>query len=237
MIAVSESLNKNIKHIEETRLVIEKIFEPYLTTIVTVNKQTKPARDSFKKISEQTKSLKGAATSKQVESFKSTADLINKQLEPLRKTNQKLAKQIDIIINPLKIFESISDSLIIPNFIDSYNSTKELINNFKEYDTIKNEEQLLALKKAKENYNFSNNIESKIRDLSNDEEGILQSYLKDIYTVITKKLNNEDVIAETSVLLSINHIAKDLEHIIPELEAYLILLNVFVIILKSKPND
>lgn len=181
--------------------------------------------------------MKSAATAKQVESFKSTADLINKQLEPLRKTNQKLAKQIDIIINPLKIFESISDSLIIPNFIDSYNSTKELINNFKEYDTIKNEEQLLALKKAKENYNFSNNFESKIKDLSNNEEGILQSYLKDIYTVITKKLNNEDVIAETSVLLSINHIAKDLEHIIPELEAYLILLNVFVIILRSKPND
>lgn len=228
---VRYSFNNSFKQIEEAHETIERVFKPYIAIMKAADKHAETAIDSFEQVNKQAENITGFA--EQVEQFKVTADILNKNLEPLKKTNRKLANQISNIMKPLKNFELISNNLILPSFIESYNSTKKLINDFNKYDEIKSDEQLQAILEMQENYSDSDNIESKLKDLGEEDQSKFSAIMKRFLIGTSYRINNNSSYTEAEMLSIQYEMTEVLSEQIPQLAWYFFIINMILLMIKK----
>lgn len=212
------------KDIANTRDAVERMFNPYKEIIKEVDEQSK----------EHAKIMQSA--SNQAQPIIIASGIINEKIELIRKTNKDLAEQIDKVMNPLKDIDTISNDLIIPNFIDSYNSMKELINNFEDYEDNLTEGQSSALNEIKESKIITSNIESKLDNLEDEQKRTFKDYLRINYVNLLTRFDYESITSEINKTFNVYQLSEGLTSIKPEFEGYLIILDVLIIVLSNVKN-
>src|SRR5699024_4578766 len=98
-----------------------------------------------------------------------TTELFDEKIESIRKINENLG-EINQAIEPMQNINFIPDNLIISKFLVSYNSIKNLIDNFEKYEVSLTKNQLNALNKIKKNNLFTIDIEAEIDNFSNEQK-------------------------------------------------------------------
>lgn len=199
------------KDITGTKKAIEEMFKPYTSIQQTI--------DSMK------------VTGLKAKPLFDMSEVINLQLEPIRKINEDFANQVSKIVNPFKDFKFISDELIIPSFFESYNSTKELIENFEEYEEDIDEKRLQEIK---DNVVEMEDVKQTIDNLDEKEQGIFKSTLKDSYITINENVNKDVKHTEIDFMLQQHFITEALSDLIPGLQAYFLILHIMIAILNKQ---
>ena len=168
------------KDIANTRDAVERMFKPYKEIIKGIEEQSK----------EHAKIMQAASNHAQPAIIAS--EIINEKIELIGKTNKDLAEQINNIIKPIQNINSSPDDLIISNFINSYNSTKELIDNFEEYDNIESDNRLSDINKAKEKTGKLPDLQYEIENLDENEKKELKEFIKEVYPDLNKDKSKLD---------------------------------------------
>lgn len=208
---------KDIVNINNT---IERMFEPYKEVIKDINNQNK----------KYIKHTQGA-TSQAVFAI-NTTELFDEKIESIRKINENLAGEINQAIEPMQNINFIPDNLIISKFLVSYNSIKNLIDNFEKYEVSLTKNQLNALNKIKKNNLFTIDIEAEIDNFSNEQKRTFKDYIKQSYKKIAKKLNDEEITEETSKFIVTLQVEDNLSNISSGIEDYLIIIEALTLFIK-----
>src|SRR5699024_12045470 len=110
-----------------------------------------------------------------------TTEILDEKIESIRKINENLAGENNQAIETMQNINFIPDNLIISKFLVSYNSIKNLIDNFEKYEVSLTKNQLNALNKIKKNNLFTIDIEAEIDNFSNEQKRTFKDYIKQSY--------------------------------------------------------
>lgn len=192
-VTLSDSFNNNLKQIIDTRAAMEEMFKPYTSFVEKMNKTNEDLINSMKSVAEQAQPVIN------------TAEILSIKLEPIKRINEDLANQIYNIAKPLQDIKFITDNLIIPNFFESYNSTRELVNNFEEYDNIQGDERLDEVRQAKEKIGEMPDIEEEFKKLNPEQiEQIKEIILAMNYEIEKEEKKEYKGSKSSTILKSLN---------------------------------